>query len=584
MAKQPATPTTAPATAATIQLVPVKHLRESPFNPRKTYGATALAELAESIKAQGILQPIVARDLPAGQQDIWVRHEIVFGHRRFRAAQLAGLEEVPVVVRPFTNEQAALAQVAENLQRQDVTAFEEADSFARLHREHEMTADQIAAGVNKSRSYVYGRLKLAKVAPEVRTAVTDDGLGAEAALEVARLPSHALQKVALKNLRGYDGEWLSFRDAKRRVRDMFRCDTAAAPFDIHDVTLAKLAGPCHTCPKRAGNDPDLQGVLDADVCTDSECFQGKTNEHFRIELIAMGHQGHKTLRNEEADAFDKYERYSAPQGYTGVNEFFWVGSERVEYRAMLDKLAEAGKDLPKTLAVHRKGWSAMREFLTDEQADQVLGAYRALVGADAGDADTPSTAARAAHGGGFRFPNANLTDTTDWTPAERAVVGDGWMRVKEAVLRNLASLPRTADDMRVILLREYDQADGFGPISEILGLDAEQDAAEKAWEEEPGAEPFSYRDWWETKLASLPPDTLATLLLGATLWDFLGYGGRGYSRAQATAKVALAERYGVDVVAASQPEVKDDAGHAGGPRAQASAVAEQLDAFGGVPA
>ena len=159
--------------------------------------------------------------------------------------------------------------------------------------------------------------------------------------------------------------------------------------------------------------------------------------------------------------------------------------------------------------------------------------------------------------------------------------------VKEAVLRNLVGRPRTADDLRVILLREYDQADGFGPITEILGLDAECDAAEKAFDETADADEFSYRGWWEKKLASLPPDTLAVILLGASLWDFMGYGGRGYTRAQAAARVALAERFGVDVVAAAQPDQSDDAGAAGGPHAQASApaaAAEQLDAFGPVAA
>jgi hypothetical protein len=276
-----------------------------------------------------------------------------------------------------------------------------------------------------------------------------------------------------------------------------------------------------------------------------------------------------------------------PKGYEDMNGGDWIGQddnhEHRSYAEMIELLEKAGQSVPTCTVIASGG--VLRQFLTDAQADDVKKRADVLLGGSATDdgADTPSTAARAAHGGGgWPF---DAKDYSEWTPAERAVVGDGWMRVKEAVLRNLASLPRTADDMRVILLREYDQADGFGPISEIMGLDAEQDAAENAWEDDDTKpEPFSYRDWWESKLASLPPDTLATLLLGATLWDFLGYGGRGYSRAHAAAKVALAERYGVDVVAASQPEVKDDAGNAGGPRAPASADGEQLDAFSGVPA
>ena len=574
----------------TIHLVPVKQLRESPFNPRKHYAQAALQELADSIEAQGMLQPIVARELPVAQQDIWVRYEIVFGHRRFRAAQLAGLDEVDVVIRPFTDEQAALAQVAENLQRQDVSQLEEADSFVRLHQVHGMTADQIAAGVNKSRSYVYGRLKLAKMAPEVRKAMADDGLPADIAIEVARIVDHTLQKKALKALkdRAYGEAWPSVRTAQGLLRGMYDNDVDAAPFDPADATLAKRAGPCTTCPNRAGNDPDLQGLVAAGVCTDTACFDVKTTEHFRIELAAMAAQGHHTLRGDAAAVFNNLHPQHPPTGYRTLDASEWMPGtdDRVNYGAMLEKLAQAGQDVPKPLAVHKRGWKALGQYLTDEQAAQVTADYIKLVGhvSEDDDVDTPSTAARAQSGGGFSLTNANVTDTTGWLPAERVVVdGDAWVRVKEAVLRNLSTRPRTADDMRVILLREFDQADGFGPITEVMGLDADLDAAEKAWDADATkADDFSYRAWWEAKLAALPPDTLAVMLLGASLWDLLGYGGRGYSRAHAAEKVALAERYGVDVVAASQPNQPDDAGHAGGPRAQAgadSAAAKQLDAF-----
>lgn len=581
---------------STIHLVPVKQLRESPFNPRKHYAAAALQELADSIDAQGMLQPIVARELPTAQQDIWVRYEIVFGHRRFRAAQLAGLDDVPVVLREFTDEQAALAQVAENLQRQDVSQLEEADSFVRLHQVHGMTADQIAAGVNKSRSYVYGRLKLAKMAPEVRKAMADDGLPADIAIEVARIVDHALQKKALKSLkdRAYGEPWPSVRNAQGLLRGMYDNEVDKAPFDPADASLAPLAGPCTTCPKRAGNDPDLQGLVDPGVCTDVPCFEGKVGAHFRIELVAMGAQGYGTLRGDDAAGFGTHPQFP-PQGYRPLDASEWMpGTEdRVRYSDMLDKLAAAGQAVPKPLAVHKRGWQRLGLYLTDEQAAQVTADYIQLVaagtGADHGgddDASTPSTAARAQSGGGFTFTNANLTDTAGWTAAERVVVdGDAWGRVKEAVLRNLASLPRTADDMRVILLREYDQADGFGAITEVLGLDAECEAAEAAWDADTTAQDnFSPRAWWEAKLASLPADTLAVILLGAALWDHLGYGGRGYSRTRAAAHVALAERYGVDVVAAAQPAQMDSAGAAGVTPPAAGAAAEQLDAFGPVAA
>lgn len=576
-------PTTSPNTAAqpagTIVLVPTEQLRESPFNPRKHYNQAALQELADSIKAQGILQAIVIRPLPESAQDIWVRYEIVFGHRRYRAAVLAGLAAVRAEIRPYSDEEAALAQVAENLQREDVTPFEEADSFARLHSTHGMTADAIAAGVNKSRSYVYGRLKLAKVAPEVRAAVAEEGLGAETALEVARLPSHGMQKVALRRLKLHGDEWLSYRDAKRQIRHMFCSDTTEAPFDLHDATLVRHAGPCHTCPKLAGNDPDLQGVLDAGVCTDSECFDGKTSEHFRIELIAMRNQGHRTLRNDEAEAFDSFRTYTAPQGYTAVAASAQVGSSHVDYSEMLTKLAEAGQEVPKTLAVHRQGWPRLREYLTDPQAEQVVAAYRALVGQADDDAHTDSPASGPR---GPRLPAHAQIDRSSWTQAELAVVDpEIWRQVKHQVLARLAVVPRSTDDMRVILLRELDLSDDLGPMAQTMGLTDECDAAEEAWRASSCAGVWSERTWWEAKLASLGADQLAALMVGVALWDMLGNGGYHTLQERAARSVALAERYGVDVAAAARLAAAEAASQADTQAEAASAPAgQQIDAFG----
>lgn len=244
----------------------------------------------------------------------------------------------------------------------------------------------------------------------------------------------------------------------------------------------------------------------------------------------------------------------------------YVGNGFSSYEAMADALAQRGEPAPKTTVLALDGGADLLHLFTEAQAADMLSRMEAA-------ADTASEAARAASGGSAGDEDRHA----DWTPAERAVVGDNWVRAKEAVLRNLAGRPRNADDMRAILLREYDVADDFGPITETLGLDAEMKAAEAAWEaDDTRREEFSCRAWWEARLTTLSPDQLAVMMLGAALWDLLGYGGWGTSRATAARKVALAERYGVDVVAAAQPSQLDGAGGAGGQPAQASA---QIDAF-----
>lgn len=571
-------PTTPAETAATILAVPVEQLRESPFNPRKHYSEAALRELSLSIASQGMLQPIVARPLPGAAQDIWVRYEIVFGHRRFRAAQLAELPTVPVVLRDFTDHQAALAQVAENLQRQDVSPLEEADSFIRLHADHGMTADQIAAGVAKSRSYVYGRLKLAKVAPEVRAAISDDGLPVDIAIEVARLTEPALQKRALKDLKGtaYGEAWPSVRYAQQRVRGMFDNNVDEAAFDPADASLAKLAGPCTTCPKRAGNDPDLQGVVAAGVCTDRLCFEGKTREHNRVELVVLANQGHRVIQGPAADAMLPSRR-GAPEGYSSVDAGDYVGGEFMSFANMLRAVAQRGGDAPKTTVIALDNCADVRHFITDAQAADLVRELEGKAEDDDG-ASTPSTAGASAR----QRAVDPAVDLSGWSPAELVARDiDGWLRVKSAVMSALLHVPRTTDDMRLILMREYDMADDFGLVSEAMGLKAEERAAAEAWEADTERrEPFSCRAWWEARLATLTADQLAALLLGVALEDLLGYGRSSMDRETAARRVALAERYGVDVVAASRPEQMDDAGAAGGRTATAGAAnSTQLDAF-----
>lgn len=556
--------------------IPVTHLRESPFNPRKAFSEAALQELSLSIASQGVMQPIVARTLPAGQQDIWVRHEIVFGHRRFRAAKMAGLETVPVILRVMTDEQAAIAQVHENVQRQDVSALEEADSYSRLAREHGMSADAIAVAVGKSRSHIYGRLKLAKVAQEVRTAVAADGLPPDLAIEVARLTDHALQRKALKDLRDYAGEWVSVRDGARRLRQMFSYTITDAKFDPEDVSLAKLAGPCSACPKRAGNDPDLQGVLDADVCTDRLCFEGKTREHIRIELVAMAGLGHPVISGPKAAELLP-NKHSTPAGYLSVAAGQWVNGQHLRYRDMIDELAKRGDPVPTPTIIAVDGGLDTRQFITDAQASAVMTAFTGQPADEDDDADTPSTAARAQGGCGLAGGD-RLAAMASWSPAEQiAAAGDPWYAVRCAVIANLVNVPRTTDDLRALLLREYDMADGFGLVSRVMGLDDEHDAAEEAAD---AAEvDFSTRAWWVDRFARMTADQLGAMVVGMAVDDLLSRGHidprRDGAREQAVERVQMAQRYGVDVVAAARQGQMDDAGVAG---SQPTAGA-QVDAF-----
>lgn len=157
-----------------LRKLPVEMLEPGPFQPRGPIDPGPLQELAESIKEHGVLQPILVREKPRhpGQ------YEIIGGERRWRAAQLAQLHEVPVVLRNLDDRSAMAAALVENLQRQDLNALEEAEGFRRLVDEFGLTQDQLGQAVGKSRSHVANTLRLLALPERVRDLLRDSVLTA----------------------------------------------------------------------------------------------------------------------------------------------------------------------------------------------------------------------------------------------------------------------------------------------------------------------------------------------------------------------------------------------------------------------
>ena len=137
------------------------------YQPRTRMDEGALYELAESIKAQGIMQPILVRRLTSGEHD--GKYEIIAGERRFRAAKLAGLDSVPVLVRDVPDESAAAMSLIENIQREDLNPLEEASGLQRLVKEFGLTHEQAAQAVGRSRSAASNLLRLLNLADPVQT-------------------------------------------------------------------------------------------------------------------------------------------------------------------------------------------------------------------------------------------------------------------------------------------------------------------------------------------------------------------------------------------------------------------------------
>jgi ParB family chromosome partitioning protein len=155
-----------PAPAKAPSALPVTQIQAGKYQPRTRMDETSLSELAASIKNQGIMQPVLVRPLGEGAA---VPYEIIAGERRFRAAQMAGLEEIPVLVRDVDDQSAAAMALIENIQREDLNPLEEAQGIQRLINDFSFTHEQAASAVGRSRSAVSNLLRLINLAQPVQT-------------------------------------------------------------------------------------------------------------------------------------------------------------------------------------------------------------------------------------------------------------------------------------------------------------------------------------------------------------------------------------------------------------------------------
>ena len=161
-------------TAPGLRTLPVGALEPGPFQPREAMDEAALAELSASIREHGVLQPILVRPMK-GRPD---RFQIIGGERRWRAAQAAGLHDVPALVREFSDREAMAAGLVENLQREDLNALEEAEGYGRLTEQFGLTQEALARAVGKSRPHVANTLRLLNLPERVRDLLREGALTA----------------------------------------------------------------------------------------------------------------------------------------------------------------------------------------------------------------------------------------------------------------------------------------------------------------------------------------------------------------------------------------------------------------------
>ena len=195
-----------------LRSIPVDMIKRGQFQPRKTMNPEALKDLADSIRVQGVVQPILVRPLvnAPGQ------YEIIAGERRWRAAQMAGLHEIPALIREIADHSAACIALIENIQREDLNPLEEAKSFARLLNEFGMTHETIAEAVGRSRSAVTNFRRLLELHNDVQKYLQSGKLDMGHARAIVALPLEQQAEIARRVVRS----GLSVRETEQLVRKL----------------------------------------------------------------------------------------------------------------------------------------------------------------------------------------------------------------------------------------------------------------------------------------------------------------------------------------------------------------------------
>jgi ParB family chromosome partitioning protein len=269
--------------SSAFQYLAIDTIHESTTNPRRTFDEAKLYELAESIKHNGLIQPITVRPNNDG-------FEIVTGARRYRASLLAEQFSVPARIVDINDAQAIEWQLVENSQRVDVHPYEEAQGFQRLL---DIPGYDVAALVEKSGksvSHIYARLSLLQLIPTVAEAFTEERITASHASLIARLPQEhqttAFENCWRKDWQDAEPHLLPSKHLAAWIQANLYLALADAPFDREDSTLNPAAGACVTCPRRSGYNTSLFCDVQGDQCLDAPCYHSKIEAHIEREIAA----------------------------------------------------------------------------------------------------------------------------------------------------------------------------------------------------------------------------------------------------------------------------------------------------------
>lgn len=282
------------AEAGTVRRIPLKDIVPSTNNPRKTFNAEELNELAESIKENGLLQPITVRPVKSENEETeFAKYEIVCGERRYRATQLTGSEEIDCIVKELDDKQALTAMIFENMQRKDVDPMEEANAIDRLVNEFGTEVIQVAKMLGKSETFVRSRLRLNGTIQEFVDLMQNGPLVLTHLLEISKLPPEQ-QKVLYETcftpecIARWKYKFPNIPELKEMIDSnvMMKLETAKFPLNdesFHGFADGEMLPACAKCPLNTANDPSGTGDVASPRCMKRDCFMLKTVQHILRE-------------------------------------------------------------------------------------------------------------------------------------------------------------------------------------------------------------------------------------------------------------------------------------------------------------
>lgn len=296
-----------------IQSVELASIGITRENPRYIFDEEPLRELANSLQLYGMLQPVIVRRLmpTPGEGE---RFELIAGERRIRAARMLNWQRVPAIAWAVDDATARRMRMIENLQRVDLSAFEEALGFEELLKDG-MSVEDLASAIHKTRQHVYNTLKLMRLPQVAVEALKAGHLGRYVASLIGRIEDRAKRQEAAAAICGdEDMEPMSQREAVAWLRNNGGKPLLEAPWDMEDTLLVPAAGCCTACPKRCHLAEDAR----QDTCTDADCWESKRLRALELQREEFQAQGMNVIEPDEH--FDRWGAVKFDSAYVELDE------------------------------------------------------------------------------------------------------------------------------------------------------------------------------------------------------------------------------------------------------------------------